>query len=129
MDLMMLAPCGIYCGTCDIHVAGRDKDVETQTKIANWIAEHRNAECRPDQIRCGGCWGALADHWAADCKILKCVKARKLKLCSSCGEFESCTTLHTFYDGGDYEAAKKTLERIREVGVEKWVGEMEGKTR
>jgi len=52
-----------------------------------------------------------------------------LKLCSSCSEFESCTTLHTFYDGGDYESAKKTLERIREVGVEKWVVEMESNSR
>jgi len=125
IDLMMLGPCGIYCGSCDIRVAGRDGDVETQTRIANWIVEHCSKECNPEQIRCGGCWGAVKDHWSPGCKILKCARARNIKLCSSCGEYESCTTLHGFYGGGDYEGAKRTLERIREVGLSEWVAEME----
>ncbi len=125
VDLMMLGPCGIYCGTCDIHTAGRDGDVETQTRIAEWVVEHCGRGCRAEQIRCGGCWGELKDHWSADCRILKCAKARGVKLCSSCGEYETCTTLHGFYDGGDYESAKRALERIREVGLKRWVAEME----
>jgi len=106
-------------------VAGRDGDFETQTRIAGWIVEHSNKECSPEQIHCGGCWGAMKDHWNSDCKILKCAKARNIRLCSSCGEYESCTTLHGFYDGGDYEGAKRALERIREVGLPQWVAEME----
>ncbi len=120
MDLMMLAPCGIYCGTCDIHVAGRDKDVKTQARIANWLAEHHNADCRPDQIRCGGCWGALADHWSADCKILKCAKERKLKLCSSSARAVASSSRARRYIRST-TAATTNPQRRRSSGFGKWV--------
>ena len=127
IDLGMLGACGIYCATCDIHLAGKDGDVEAQTKIANWIVENCNTECRPDQIRCCGCWGALdaTKHWSADCSVMKCARARHIKLCSDCGEYETCTTLEGFYQGGDYESARRALARIREIGLSAWVEERE----
>jgi hypothetical protein len=125
IDLALLGPCGIYCGTCDIYVAGTSGDRAKQQTIAEWLKEHHNADARPEQIRCRGCWGCLSDHWSADCTILKCAKARGIKLCCDCGEYETCTTLEVFYQGGDYHGARATLKRIREVGLDAWVRERE----
>jgi len=125
IDLTLLGPCGIYCGTCDIRVASQTGDRETQQRIADWIATHAHMDCEAADITCGGCWGRLEEHWSADCKILKCAKARGVRLCTDCGEYESCTTLETFYQGGDYESARANLRRIREVGRDAWAKERE----
>jgi len=127
IDLEMLGPCGIYCETCDIRVAGKTGDVEAQTKIAKWIEDNCNTECRPEQIHCCGCRGPVDgdQHWSADCTVLKCARAREVTTCAHCGEFAECTTLEGFYRGGDYESARATLLRIREVGLEEWVREKE----
>lgn len=124
-DLSLLGPCGIYCGTCDIYVASHSGDLDTQKKIADWLKKHHDMDCRPEDIRCGGCHGPLSKHWSADCKILKCAGARAVTSCAGCGEYETCTTLETFYRGGDYESARSTLRRIREVGLEAWAAERE----
>jgi len=127
IDLGMLGACGIYCANCDIHLAGENNDVEAQTKIATWIVENCNTECRPEQIHCCGCWGPRDDtkHWSADCTVMKCARAREVKLCCHCGEYETCTTLEGFYRGGDYEPARETLKRIREIGLAAWMAERE----
>lgn len=125
IDLSMLGPCGIYCGKCDIHIAGKTGDREAQEKIATWIVENLSTECKPEQVHCGGCWGSLDDHWSADCKVLLCARERGVKLCIDCGEYGDCDTLESFYQGGDYESARRTLERIKEVGLDAWVKETE----
>ena len=125
-DLSLLGPCGIYCGACDIYVSSHTGDRATQQRIADWLREHADVHCEAAEIACGGCWGRLEEHWSADCKVLKCAKARGIELCSDCGEYESCTTLETFYQGGEYDSARATLKRIREVGVEAWAKEREG---
>lgn len=125
IDLGLLGPCGIYCGACDIYVACTTGDRTGQQKIADWLKEHYGGNPQPEEIRCGGCWGCLTEHWSADCKILKCVKARGVRLCCDCGEYDSCTTLETFYQGGDYQPARATLRRVREIGVKAWAEERE----
>jgi hypothetical protein len=42
-----------------------------------------------------------------------------------CESYDGCGTLEAFYKGGDYEAARRTLERILEVGLDAWVRERE----
>lgn len=126
IDLGYLGACGIYCKRCDIHLAGVTGDRASQEKIARWIEANCDAQCGPDQIHCGGCWGPDDEHWSADCRVLICARKRGVRLCTDCSDYEGCETLKQFYDGGDYETARKTLERIREVGLEAWVGEQAG---
>ena len=125
MNLDLLGACGIYCGKCDIRVAGETGDRAAQERIARWIVENAKVECAPEQIHCCGCWGSHGDHWSADCKVLLCATVRGVKLCSDCDDFGDCDTLEGFYQGGDYESARKTLLRIREIGLDAWVCEME----
>lgn len=126
VDPGMLGPCGIYCGTCDIYVACTTGDRETQKKIADWLAEHHNAKVKPEDIKCGGCWGPKDEHWSADCKVLACARERGAATCVECGRHEGCDTLETFYRSGDYGSARATLRRIAEIGLEGWAREKEG---
>ena len=57
--------------------------------------------------------------------ILALVEGTELKLCSDCSEYADCDTLESFYRGGDYESARQTLARIKEVGLDTWVKERE----
>ena len=125
IDLNMLGACGIYCGTCDIHVAGEKNDREAQKRIAEWITENFDVECDPAKVRCGGCRGPMDEHWSEDCKVRICAGRRGVKLCVSCEEFPQCETLESFYEGGDYESARRTLLRIAEIGLDAWVMEKE----
>jgi hypothetical protein len=125
INLDYLGACGIYCEKCDIRVAGERRDRATQERIANWIVENCSVECRASQIHCGGCWGPLDRHWSADCKVMLCARERGVTLCSDCGEYPECETLESFYRGGEYEAARATLSRISEIGLELWVREQE----
>lgn len=125
IDLAYLGACGIYCKNCDIHQAGETGDRKAQEHIANWIVENCDTACAPEQIHCCGCWGPSDKHWSADCKVMLCATSRGVKLCVDCGEYPECETLEAFYKGGDYEAARKTLERIVEIGIDAWVSERE----
>jgi hypothetical protein len=125
IDLNYLGACGIYCGTCDIRVAGETNDRATQERIAEWIVENCDTECEPEQIHCCGCWGPHDEHWSDDCKVMLCATGRGVKLCVDCEEYSDCATLEGFYRGGDYESARETLQRIREIGLDAWVRERE----
>ncbi len=122
----MLGYCGIYCGRCDIHVACKTGDTAGQQAIADWINEHHGAKCTAEEIRCSGCKGPLDEHWSVSCKVRLCASERGVTTCVDCGEYPGCDTLETFYRGGDYESARKTLERIREIGLNAWLEEQEG---
>lgn len=125
IDLSLLGPCGIYCGGCDIFLAHKNGDRGAQKQIAEWIERHTKKEVRPEQIVCLGCLGPMDRHWSPDCKVLICAKSKKVKTCVDCGEYPGCRTLEDFYQGGDYESARKTLERISEIGLDEWVKERE----
>jgi hypothetical protein len=125
IELEYLGACGIYCKNCDIHVAGVTGDRKAQEHIASWIVENSDVECAPSQIQCCGCWGPFDGHWSSDCKVLLCARSRGVTLCVDCDSYDGCETLAAFYGGGDYESARKTLERILEIGLDAWVVEAE----
>ena len=126
VDLRMLGYCGIYCKLCDIYEACTTGDTAKQREIADWINEHFDAECTAEQIRCGGCRGPLDEHWSVGCKVRVCASKKGITTCVECAEYGDCDILKGFYRGGDYEGARKTLERINEIGLEKWIAEREG---
>jgi hypothetical protein len=123
IDLKFLGYCGIQCKRCDIYVASQEGDREKQQEIADWINRHHHAQCTAVEIRCNGCKGPLDEHWSLACKVRLCAAKREVVTCVDCDEYGSCDTLETFYRGGDYESARKTLERISEVGLEEWISE------
>jgi hypothetical protein len=123
IDLKFLGYCGIYCERCDIYLAAKNGDTEKQQEIADWINRHHSAQCTAAEIRCSGCRGPLEDHWSISCRVRLCASKRGVTTCVDCDEYGSCDTLESFYRGGDYESARRTLQRISEVGIEQWAAE------
>jgi hypothetical protein len=102
-DLMLVAPCGLYCGVCS--------------------TLHEEA--------CHGCGCDADDCFAAKkhrvCTIYQCVRERGLQDCSFCDEVP-CTTLIQF----TFDPIMKThlpvlnnLARRQKIGMEAWVKEQQ----
>ena len=124
-DLTLVGYCGIYCTRCDIHQACTANDRAKQREIADWINHHFDADCTAEQIRCSGCRGPLEEHWSVGCKVRICASRKGVETCAECDEYGECRTLESFYKGGEYESARRNLERIKEIGLEAWLREQE----
>lgn len=111
----MIAPCGLDCSACDIYRA--QSEPETLKKIMDWLLNVRHIDLKPEQVACGGCLGDRAQHWSADCGLLKCaVDQRRLTSCSQCEDFPcGDLTSHAAQDPG-YMAALERLTTMRKTG-------------
>jgi hypothetical protein len=97
-EKQLVAYCGLYCGSCGAYQRGKCE------------------ACKP-----GGGFSA--------CKIRICCEEKNYETCAECNYFETCTILNSFTSrifGVIFRKDRKgNLCRIKEIGVEKWVKEME----
>ncbi len=124
VDLELLAPCGIYCGVCDMREAHITGNTAAQQKIAEWLVANAGVECKASDIVCESCRGPLDRHWSPDCRILACARERNVRLCVECDDWETCETIAEFHARPQYQGALRNLERIREIGIEGWAEEV-----
>ncbi|HUU53878.1 MAG TPA: DUF3795 domain-containing protein [Armatimonadota bacterium] len=82
----MMAPCGLGCSECAIHLAANDP-AEADRLAEAWRDQgHQRADA--SWFRCQGCRGDRSVRWCEDCRIAECcVDERSLNLCSECDEF------------------------------------------
>jgi hypothetical protein len=104
-----IAACGLNCTACDILRA--TSNAELAHRIAGLFKEHEAAEIRPDDVRCLGCKGDRAQHWSANCWILKCCVDKKgLQFCYECQGFP-CDRLSEW--GKEDSRYEEALSRLR----------------
>ena len=81
----LMAPCGLYCGTCGIYIATRDQNQKFKTVMGNLYGT------KPEETECLGCmqpdppkklYGARGT-----CQIRNCVKSKGYYSCHQCGEW------------------------------------------
>lgn len=123
-DRALVGRCGMYCGSCPIYRAPRDKD---EKKIFDISFRTR---CTIDMIKCDGCGTADRFALSKSCIFRRCSSGRGLEHCSLCNEFPCDTLLGLYEDdmrsGGE---ARTNAEHIREVGVDKWMEEADARWR
>ena len=121
----LAAACGTYCGACPAYIAKHGEDKKRvsygPTKArkgippSNWM----------DGLFCDGCLsgGMLAAH-CQRCNIRLCAANKKNdSRCSDCEELP-CYRITNLINMGDYLHRKEylpNLEKIRKMGVQKWV--------
>jgi len=122
----LVGRCGLYCGACSIYRAFKD-DGEYRKLLAERF------KCSPEKVRCEGCKALTRKCWGNDCKIVQCLRARELKHCYQCEQYEDQTcekyenlALGYLEDGEDIRA---NLERIRNGEAEEWLRESDQKYR
>ena len=116
-DKRLIGACGINCAKCGIYQAYKEKDVESQRRIAEDIFGE-DSEVLPEQIACDGCGGRLDVHWSSECEMMRCAHERGLVACSRCNEF-ICPELKAFYSKG-YGVAKENALRQQKIGLKAW---------
>ncbi len=123
-DLSLVGRCGLYCGACGIYRAYRDGGTYLE-KVAE------SFECSPDLVRCEGCHDLTDDCWGNDCRIVKCLRNKRLGSCHECEGIDGCDKFKDLYQGYLEIGVdlRKNLNRIRSGDIEAWLQEQDKRWR
>ena len=133
--------CGIYCGACPFYrseipeLAKELKEVlkrERFDKIAvpfDWVGSYRDFKKWVNFLARAKCDGCQAGGGNPFCPVRRCCRRRGFRSCAECSEFpcgkEYLKWLSKRYGNWNVE----NIKRIREIGYEKWLEEMEEEVR
>jgi len=111
----LMAPCGLYCGTCGVYLATRDKNEKFRAIMANLYGT------RPEDTACLGCMqeqeeGRPKTMYVACsiCEIRKCVKNKGFYSCHQCTDWP-CEMIRKF----GYATGRRVMERVIPLWREK----------
>lgn len=111
--LKLVAPCGIDCGICELHVC-RDDSRLFDSLIEKGIPS--------DKIPCEGCRSVKGNSpvIGATCETYLCVLEKKKEFCYQCDEFP-CDKLHPAVDRADvlpHNMKVFNLCTIKKIGID-----------
>ena len=128
----LAAACGTYCGACQAYLAKHSEDEQIKMKLQKRTSSGPTKALKGvppsnwmDSLRCDGCLsgGMLAPH-CQNCAIRKCAENKQNNSrCSDCEELP-CYRITNLVNMGRYLHRQEylpNLEKIREMGVQKWV--------
>lgn len=123
-----VAPCGLYCGVCAIHIAHRDKNEKFKERLVNLyrgnvqgkgtLPNSENLDAK--EIRCGGCLSNDLFMHCRQCKIRDCTMEKGYTGCHECDEFP-CTHIDNFSMAVGKKVILRSIPYWREFGTEKWI--------
>jgi hypothetical protein len=119
----LAAPCGLYCGNCEIYRAFRDDDFDSLAEYA------RQMNIPVDRVRCEGCRSEATMFWCPECRIRTCTEEKEISFCFECVDFP-CVGLIEFEDEAPHHSTcVGNLERMAEVGISSWLEEQDKRWR
>ena len=129
-----IAPCGLYCGVCAIHIAGRDNNQKFKERLVNLYkggAEGKgtlpNSEnLTTDDIKCDGCLADDRFMHCRQCEIRDCTQEKGYAGCHQCDEFP-CEYIENFSMVVGKKVILRAIPYRREVGTEKWIQDEEAR--
>ena len=108
----LMAPCGLYCGTCGVYIATRDKNEKFRKVMANLYGT------KPEETECIGCMQPDPPPklygYCGLCKIRKCIRSKNYYSCHQCEEWP-CDMINTF----GLATGKRVMERTIPIWREK----------
>jgi hypothetical protein len=129
-----VAPCGLYCGVCAIHIADRDNNRKLKERLANLYrggvsgkGSLPNCEnLSADDIHCRGCLSDAPFMHCHQCEIRSCAREKGLTGCHACNDFP-CRHIENFPMAVGKKVILRTIPYWREVGTEKWIQDEEAR--
>lgn len=114
--------CGLNCGACHTLMANERGDEQW----INAAAERGNR--KPEELRCHGCKTDVTAVYCTNCGMRVCAREKNLEFCSECTDYP-CERIKSFrHDQAPHHSAVlKNLERIKEIGREKWLVEQKAR--
>jgi hypothetical protein len=116
----LMAPCGLYCGSCGVYIATRDGNEKFKTILGNLYGT------KPEETECLGCMQPDPPNklysYCETCKIRDCVKSKKYYSCHQCDEWP-CDMIANFAIATGKRVMKRTIPvwraKVAEHGDEK----------
>jgi hypothetical protein len=116
----IMAPCGLYCGTCGIYIATRDNNQKFKTIMGNLYGT------KPEETECMGCMQPDPPKklygFCKTCTIRDCVKSKNYSSCHQCAEWP-CKMIESFGLATGRRVMMRTVpiwrEKVAEYGDEK----------
>lgn len=92
-DKKLMAPCGLYCGTCGVYISTRDENEKFSTVMGNLYGT------KPEETRCLGCMQEDPPEclyvYCKACKIRDCIREKGYYSCHQCNEWP-CDEIKNF---------------------------------
>ena len=115
----LMAPCGLYCGTCGVYISNRDGNEKFREVMGNLYGT------KPEETRCLGCMQPDPPrelyYFCKSCAIRDCVRGRGFYSCHQCGEWP-CEHIKNFPLATGRRvmdrAIKSWREKVAELGDE-----------
>jgi hypothetical protein len=129
-----IAPCGLYCGVCAIHIAHRDDNLKFKERLVSLYQGKVDGKgtlpgsgnLSTEDIRCNGCLSGERFMHCQQCPIRDCATARGYEGCHQCDEFP-CRHIDDFPMAVGKKVILRAVPRWREIGTEAWVREEEAR--
>jgi len=108
----LMAPCGLYCGTCGVYIATRDKNEKFKAILGDLYGS------KPEETECLGCMQPDPPEnlygYCRVCKIRDCIQSKSFYSCHQCEEWP-CTLIEAF----GMKTGRQVMERAIPVWREK----------
>lgn len=129
-----VAPCGLYCGVCAIHIAHRDNNQKLKERLVNLYKGNvpgkgtlpHSQNLTPDDIRCNGCLSDDLFMHCRQCEIRECVQQKGYTGCHQCDDFP-CEHIDSFSMAVGKKVILRAIPYWRKVGTEKWIADEEAR--
>lgn len=120
----LIAPCGNFCGSCDLYRCAAIGDVEGQKRLAEWFNEHfPKYQFEAEGMVCIPCREDFERCWSPDCVVyICCVRKKKLDFCYECDDFP-CERLRPRRSIDAHNLKVYNLLRIKRMGWREWLEE------
>lgn len=110
----LVAPCGLYCGVCGIHVVTKSGDMILKEKLAKAYGD------TPDKINCLGCLSNSVYWYCRVCAIKSCVTEKKYSGCHQCDSFP-CDKIDNFPVPEGKKNILRAIPQWRALGTEEFI--------
>ena len=116
----LMAPCGLYCGTCGVYIATRDGNEKFKAVLGRLYGT------KPEETECLGCMqpddSKTLYAYCKTCTIRDCVKTKGNYSCHQCAEWP-CSLIENFGYSTGVGVMKRAIPiwraKVAEFGDEK----------
>jgi hypothetical protein len=115
----LMAPCGLYCGTCGIYIATRDNNQKFKAALGSIYGT------KPEETECFGCMQSDPPRklygYCQACKIRACIREKGFYSCHQCEKWP-CEMIQNFNITTGARVMKRTIpvwrQKVAELGDE-----------
>ena len=116
----LMAPCGLYCGTCGVYIATRDGNEKFKAVLGRLYGT------KPEETECLGCMqpddSKTLYAYCKTCTIRDCVQTKGYYSCHQCAEWP-CSLIENFGYSTGVGVMKRAIPiwgaKVAELGDEK----------